>query len=351
MTQDKIAFVTCFCIWALILLFILVLPVPKIDESIKEFGETVIHLEPFSQVDSSNVVSENTSVEELLPETQTMPQVIESVEESATIQAVTQEATPETNHVQAIAQNQESIATSVVQANPEPRRAQALTKSIEELIAEQTARTSTSQAQWSDDVFGESSTVMSTTQQTNIAATSQSTSTLSGSAAQSSSREIIESSVVSQGETARSPNTNSTASEETLRALSSISSTPSTSTFPGNNFSETANTTPEHSSNNISGGYDIAFTDGQSRRLLYPENPTLIISSENKKLIQSSRNVRVSFDVLKDGTVGLSSIVFTPSALIPLEIQSELRSQIAQWRFEKGESTGQATFIYSIVIE
>ena len=97
------------------------------------------------------------------------------------------------------------------------------------------------------------------------------------------------------------------------------------------------------------GSVAVSMTDGSSRILLDPKKPVIFISDENAALIDSSRTVTVSFKVLAGGNVPLSGIVISPSSLLPIQIQSEIRKQISQWRFKPASSDGQARFEYSII--
>ncbi len=96
----------------------------------------------------------------------------------------------------------------------------------------------------------------------------------------------------------------------------------------------------------------IMMADGNFRVLLYPENPELHISRKNESLVDSSREVTVSFTILADGTILYSSIKITPSALLHARIQDEIKKQLMLWKFsadEKGRN-GSASFNFSLEI-
>ena len=90
-------------------------------------------------------------------------------------------------------------------------------------------------------------------------------------------------------------------------------------------------------------------SDGSARVLLEPLKPVIIISEENGKRIDSSRQVVISFRILAAGNVPFSGITITPSSALPEEIQSEIKDQVSTWRFAPASSDGQAKFEYSII--
>ena len=92
-------------------------------------------------------------------------------------------------------------------------------------------------------------------------------------------------------------------------------------------------------------------SDGSSRKLIKPSKPAIILSAESEKLITSSITVTIIFSVLANGTVPVGSISFQPVGIIPVSVQTEIRSQIAQWRFEEEKSDGQARLTYSINVK
>ena len=91
--------------------------------------------------------------------------------------------------------------------------------------------------------------------------------------------------------------------------------------------------------------------DGSSRLLLYPEKPAIVLSAESEKLITSSRTLTIVFTVLANGTVPPGNISFQPAGILPVSVQTEIRSQIARWRFEEEKSDGQARLTYSINVK
>lgn len=93
----------------------------------------------------------------------------------------------------------------------------------------------------------------------------------------------------------------------------------------------------------------IELSDGSARVLLEPLKPVIIISEENGKRIDSSRQVVISFRILAAGNVPFSGITITPSSALPEEIQSEIKDQVSTWRFAPASSDGQAKFEYSII--
>ncbi len=338
MTHDRAAFATTFLLWIVFFTFALFLPLPMSEDEKSVYGEISIQLEPLNRSDQYSI-AQNTVQDSLPIES---PSVMEQVAKSETTFQEVQNEVQETQG----RNNQQS--SSFIE---EPVRQQVLAKSIEELMAEQNTRSQRpNQAEWTDDLFEDSAVNTSSQTQSSSNIEEQRSSLLSGSSAQSNDMENPTSQAVSGREQIQRGLTSADVSSETSNLLSSIANAQSSAAgSQSGQINAQSMNSPRSNSSNAS-GYDFAF-DGVARKLLYPSDPTLEISRENQHLIQASRNIEISLIVSPSGNVSPSSINFTPSALVPTQIQLELRQQIASWRFESGVSSGQATFIYSIIVE
>ena len=224
---------------------------------------------------------------------------------------------------------------------------QTYAKSNEELMAEQMA-SSQKQKTWDDSMFGENPDAVSS-QNTAVSPEVKKISdaeAVRGSAGTASSSSAVSSS----SSTARSSSSSiasSSASGETKEALAAIGSVKSVpySSVSGNGTSSTSLI----SASIAGGGISIAMTNGTVRRLLDPEKPVITISDENAKLIDASRTVTITFKVLAAGNVPLSGIQIHPASTLAAAVQSEIKSQIAKWRFASDPSESMATFEYSII--
>ena len=98
-------------------------------------------------------------------------------------------------------------------------------------------------------------------------------------------------------------------------------------------------------------GTSIAMSDGSVRQLIHPKNIEIQLSVQAQKLIDSSKEVSILFSVLDEGTIPLAEITISPRGALPLLVESEIKAQIAKWRFESGKGNGQARFTYSITKE
>ncbi|HRR02691.1 MAG TPA: hypothetical protein P5286_07300, partial [Treponemataceae bacterium] len=83
----------------------------------------------------------------------------------------------------------------------------------------------------------------------------------------------------------------------------------------------------------------------------YPAKPGIILPPHLARLIDSDRSVTVLFVVRADGSVPASLVRFSPSALLPPEVQNYLKNEFSTWRFERGSDDGQARFLYSITVQ
>ena len=93
------------------------------------------------------------------------------------------------------------------------------------------------------------------------------------------------------------------------------------------------------------GGTLIQLENGEMRILLDPQEPKIILPEDAN--IETSVNIEIYFQVLKNGSV--TSIQISNEALISPKIATEIKNQIAQWRFNEANSNGQGHFNYSII--
>ena len=228
-----------------------------------------------------------------------------------------------------------------------PREEPALSKSIDELMAENKS-TPKKQVAFDDSLFAdESDFVESKTTTTNnvTASASKSTSSFEGTAASGATGVASKSSAISASSSAARQSTG-TASSSTTAALGKIASATYVQSAGGGVTSSTS-----ISSGSKNGRVAIQMADGSARELLSPAKPSISISEKNAALIDSTRKVTIVFKVLAGGTVPLSSIEIRPASQLPLEIQTEIKQQISTWRFASDSYDGQATFEYSIIKE
>lgn len=227
-------------------------------------------------------------------------------------------------------------------AAPAPKKAKIkYKKSLDELMEEQMGASAKQKAfddSMFDDVVAETNTSsQSVSKNVNRM---DSSSALSGSAALAA--DSASGSVSAAADRAEKP---SSASSATSAMLSKISAAQYSTTI-GNGLSSKSDVMVAQSTD---GKLAIELSDGSARVLLEPLKPVIIISEENGKRIDSSRQVVISFRILAAGNVPFSGITITPSSALPEEIQSEIKDQVSTWRFAPASSDGQAKFEYSII--
>lgn len=225
---------------------------------------------------------------------------------------------------------------------PAPKKAKIkYGKSVDELMEEQMGASAKQKAfdeSMFDDVVAETNTSsQSVSKNVNRM---DSSSALSGSAAVAA--DSASGSVSATADRAEKP---SSASSATSAMLSKISAAQYSTTI-GNGLSSKSDVKVAQSTD---GKLAIELSDGSARVLLEPLKPVIIISEENGKRIDSSRQVVISFRILAAGNVPFSGITITPSSALPEEIQSEIKDQVSTWRFAPASSDGQAKFEYSII--
>ena len=225
---------------------------------------------------------------------------------------------------------------------PAPKKAKIkYKKSLDELMEEQMGA-SAKQKAFDDSLFADVVAETNTSSQSvskNVNRMDNS-SALSGSAAVAA--DSTSGSVSATADRAEKP---SSASSATSAMLSKISAAQYSTTI-GNGLSSKSDVKVAQSTD---GKLAIELSDGSARVLLEPLKPVIIISEENGKRIDSSRQVVISFRILAAGNVPFSGITITPSSALPEEIQSEIKDQVSTWRFAPASSDGQAKFEYSII--
>ena len=200
-------------------------------------------------------------------------------------------------------------------AAPAPKKAKIkYKKSLDDLMEEQMGASAKQKAfddSMFDDVVAETNTSsQSVSKNVNRM---DSSSALSGSAAVAA--DSTSGSVSATADRAEKP---SSASSATSAMLSKISAAQYSTTI-GNGLSSKSDVKVAQSTD---GKLAIELSDGSARVLLEPLKPVIIISEENGKRIDSSRQVVISFRILAAGNVPFSGITITPSSALPEEIQS-----------------------------
>lgn len=227
-------------------------------------------------------------------------------------------------------------------AAPAPKKAKIkYKKSLDDLMEEQMGA-SAKQKVFDDSMFDDVVAETNTSSQSVSKNVNRmdSSSALSGSAAVAA--DSTSGSVSATADRAEKP---SSASSATSAMLSKISAAQYSTTI-GNGLSSKSDVKVAQSTD---GKLAIELSDGSARVLLEPLKPVIIISEENGKRIDSSRQVVISFRILAAGNVPFSGITITPSSALPEEIQSEIKDQVSTWRFAPASSDGQAKFEYSII--
>ncbi len=219
-----------------------------------------------------------------------------------------------------------------------------LQKSMEQLMAEAATAKPKKEVTWDDSLFEEDVSVVQSSSETKPITTTavSGTDALSGSAA-TNTKATSPLSGESLGKYS-----SETASDDISQATSTTLQKISQASFSNSGSGIGITSTVEVSSTSSGNEVSFALEDGSVRKLLDPAKPVLFLSEEGEALIDSTKQVRIVVLILANGNVPLSSITFEPSAVLPVLVQSEIRSQIASWRFEAASSNGQAGFNYSI---
>lgn len=323
-------------VWFLLLIFFAFAPGVQKKEEFKTIQITLDVPQEKTEVQKTDIASQETAASK---KTQTSPAKSDAAQSAPASQKKPSVQQP-AKTAQKQAASPKTSSPAPVEAKSAPAKAKiTYKKSVDELLAEQSG--SAKSAQWDDSVFGDDTAAVSSSSTTNSTAVNKGvsgTSALSGTAA---SAALDTGKAVAKTDSA----VKTAATSATQNALGKIAAATYTMSA-GNGVSSSAKVNVEKKGD---GSVAVSMTDGSSRILLDPKKPVIFISEENAALIDSSRTVTVSFKVLAGGNVPLSGIVISPSSLLPIQIQSEIREQISQWRFKPASSDGQARFEYSII--
>lgn len=217
---------------------------------------------------------------------------------------------------------------------------QQLQKSIDELMAEQRQKkTVKKEFDWSslEDVEGNSSSNTSASQLAKN--TSPSTENVfSGSAASNAAS----SNTSATASSSTQKNYSQGASSETAKALQGIASAKNY-VSSGNGISSNVNAKTGSSD----GKTALAMSDGSLRALLEPSEPKITLSPAAAALIDSRKDLTVTFTVSRSGSVSILSVKISPD-ILPSLVKQEISQQISRWRFASSSSEGIARFDYTI---
>lgn len=283
------------------------------------------------------------------------PLPAENKAESSKITAAEKKSAPPSNSAvpKTEAAAQSSKASDSKNENvPQKKQNIVYKKSTEELMAEQLQKKADAkQAVWDDSLFGSDSDSEFQKESSSLGKNVSSQKSISGTDAFSGTAGI--SSGGEKNLSAKSEpdsgikNSSSKALDSTSSSLKKIASASVSSYRQTLSDSFSAETTVS-AVQNAEGRVEMKMNDGSSRILLDPKKPSIIISKENGNLIDSQRTVEISFRILSGGNVPFSAISFSPSAALPVAIQSEIKEQISLWRFSPSSAESQAKFVLEI---
>ena len=340
--SETLSLIITLSLWLIFTLCSIFVPIPQKDEK-EKYISVKLSLPPVEKVEKQTEKIEKPVREDISEISPAKPEVVEKVEviEKTEVVAKT-ESVVKTEPVKTEPVKTENAkVSSPKQEQTFTPAKQQLQKSTEELIAEQNAKKSTKtveEVDW-DALFGGTSTVSSnqTTNSSNqeIQTVQNDSNALSGSAG-------IAASTTTSSYAASSENQNSNDEKET-----------NTGTMLSNISGKKYETTTQDLSSVVEftgtakgdGGTLIQLENGEMRILLDPQEPKIILPEDAN--IETSVNIEIYFQVLKNGSV--TSIQISNEALISPKIATEIKNQIAQWRFNEANSNGQGHFNYSII--
>ena len=307
------------------------------DESVQEAEKQVIE----TPVEKVIEVPRPQEIKEVSTEKKTVPAPVVKPDAAKSSEIKSPEIIPAVK-----AEVKPAVKTAPAPAAPVEKRAEPqLVQSMEELMA-QNSKPVKKEAVWDESIF-ESSAIEEQSQAAAVPKinSAEPVQALSGTAASAKK----DTAAVSSVQTTRSASSSQAMSSTEAALQNILSAKPGVYTSQGSDQSKSFET--QSSSRSEGDGVSMDLADGSSRLLLYPEKPAIVLSAESEKLITSSRTLTIVFTVLANGTVPPGNISFQPAGILPVSVQTEIRSQIARWRFEEEKSDGQARLTYSINVK
>lgn len=337
----KVGFLFTGIIWFVLLIVLAVLPGLQVK---KKYKTVRIILEPAVQKSADKEISSfssSTGASEIKSE----PKIAKQQNPAPSASAAPAQKKTETSNKNAQTQKSstKTAASDSVQKNKTSgERKKAVikyAKSVDELLGEQQNSSAKKNVDWDSLDFAENTSGSSSATASEKVQSLENSSALSGYAATKTDSDGGISTV------GKKTSSGTNASSETSALLKGVkNSTYSSSAANGLKSQISVGT-----SSDSSGKFSLAMTDGSSRILLDPAEPFIAISEEAAALIDSTRNVSITFRILPQGNVPLNAIAISPSSSLPLEVQSEIKAQISKWRFASALTDGQARFDYSII--
>lgn len=229
---------------------------------------------------------------------------------------------------------------SVKKTEPVPEVEPVLYKSVDDLMAEQmnTTKKKTQDFDW-DAMFGDSD---STVTEKTVASTPKKVdtqNTVAGTAGETSERTTSQR---TESTSSQNRNTTGSSSAETSGRLSKILNATEYSSSNGGSFG----TIKAKTISSGTGSTSMEMSDGSTRTLLVPSKPEINLSDDASSLIDSTKTVTITFEVLSGGNI--NGISIKPEAILPKLVRDEIRNQLMNWRFEASSNTATATFEFTI---
>ena len=140
----------------------------------------------------------------------------------------------------------------------------------------------------------------------------------------------------------RTKSTQSTKTAGTSNRKPETGDNKSFSTKASGSETSTSFKTTERKSNGIL----LSMTDGSSRLLISPSDPSISLSEHASNTISEDITVRIIFNISDNGNVPAYGIMISPK--LNQTVMNEILSQISKWKFESSFSDSTCSFDFSI---
>ena len=344
-TSSFLSLIITFVIWMILLVVFAFIKIPEKEEKYKPIQ--IVFEQPKVQSVQEKTVTEKKEVqthkqeiveqktEEKTQIQQPKQEVVEQKKETKVEQKTQtskkqpqQKQNVQTSKTTSVQKQSTQKAATTKKETPANKKVPEFTyaKSVEDLMNEQfetQKSTDVSDFDW-DSMFEETSTSSSSNHSKKVVKT--------------------ESSDFGQaGSLSYNENTNQTSKEVKASSNSALSSSTKSQLDNIAEAKQSSSSLKQTSSNqSLSKIDEFDWIQGSMRELQIPKDPKIIISEESGRLLDSTREVIISFTVLEDGSV--INIKITPSSVLAPQIQSEIKEQLYNWHFEASDSISLASF-------
>ncbi len=305
-------------IWMLLLML---MSVYSVFLKPKEYKTIQITLDTVKEMEQKNIVREKPVLNKKSAET-----------------AKSEDGKSDSQKKDTVKTSEKAVTEKAVKNEVVKNESQVLQKSVEELMAEQ-FKSKKQTAQWAmadDAVENQSVNKISPA----APVVSQKTQALSGKAASSASN--VNGPALSASKTTKQASSDNL-SADTEKALASIKTVRKSMSYNDNVKGESIIDIDQRAD-----GYAFVVSGGNSRVLIEPKTPVIVLSEEEASSIDATKKLTITFTITKDGYVQSGNVKISPEGLVSSIVKDAIVRTVSSWRFSAANTDSVASFKYNI---